>query len=222
MEDNIVSLCTDKGIKKEYKIDNYLDGGAYGDVYKLDDNTCIKLMSNIFYFSDEVVRIVKHLKLDKFYEIYDLLYDSHGYFCGYTMKYYPKGEIDILQMPTSYTLDNLYELHKSFDKLSDNNVLVSDCYHENVILNDSGLTIIDVDLFRRETNISQENYYNLMYLFRDLYHVELNKMDYPRKDREYILGGLFDEKAEIEAVEKKLVRYKYPIDYVKDCYRGNC
>ena len=222
MENYAISLYTDTGVKKEYNIDNYFDEGEYGYIYKLDDNTCLKLFSDNFFFDDTVLRVIKSMKLNNFYEIYDLLYDCYKNFCGYTMKYYPSEDINIVDMPTSYTLDNLYGLYKSFERLSDNCIVAYDCYNNNIIINNSGLTVIDVDLFYREANKRRENYYNLMDLFKILYHNELRKLGYPMEDREKILDSLFNEKKDITQVEKKLIKYKYPIDYIKDCYRGKC
>ncbi len=223
MYNYVMSLYNDKGIKKDYVMDNYVNGGAYGDVYKIDDDTCIKIISSCFYLSDAAIKVIRQLKLKRFYEIYDLLYDSSKHFVGYTMKYYPSEDIEIIKMPTSYTLDNLYELYQSFERLSDNYILTSDCYHENVIINSTGLTIIDTDFFQQcDDDVRIKNYDNLLYLFRSLYYKELRKLDFPTTDREYILDYLFNQNDDFKSVEKKLVKYKYPIDYINDCYRGKC
>ena len=46
-----------------------------------------------------------------------MLYDETNTFVGYTMKYYKPEKIDILTMPTDYTLENYQKIYNSAKKL---------------------------------------------------------------------------------------------------------
>ena len=226
MDDYIISFYNDQKEKKNYKINDYFDCGSYGYIYKLDNNQCLKLFNDNFYFQSNILKIIKDLKLDNFYQIYDLLFDEENQFCGYTMKYYQSKDIDILTMPTEYTLDNLYRLYNSVKKLSEKKVTLFDCYYENTIIDEKNITIIDTDLFYIDDDISKSDmhFYNntqLLQLFKDLYQ----KAGIDHKDLyldDNLLNYIFNHNKNINEVEKKLIKYKYPIDYVRNVNRGSC
>ena len=220
MDDYIISFYNEKKEKKSFPINNYINAGEYGNIYKLDRNRCLKLFSDKFFFNDEVLKIIKKLKPENFYKIYDLLYDKDNHFCGYTMKYYQNKDVDITKMPTSYLLDNLYKLRNAFKLLSDNNILANDCCKENIIMDDKNITIIDADFFYLTDDNNNINYRILLNLFRELCHESLKMYDYDNYDIDNATEYLFDNHKDIKEVEKKLVRYKYPIDYFNDFMEG--
>ncbi len=218
MDNYIISFYNDEKEKKNYRIDDYFNCGEYGYIYKLGIDKCLKLFSDEFYFNDQVLKIIKNLNLDNFYKIYDLLYDKDNHFCGYTMKYYEEKDIDITKMPIGYTLDNLYRLRNSFIKLSENNILANDCCKENVIMDDKDITIIDTDLYYLTEDTNNINYNLLINLFKRIYHDSLKLYGYDNYDIDYFLNNLFDK--DISTTEKKLIRYKYPIDYFNNFLKG--
>ena len=116
--------------------------GLYGIVYKIGKDKCLKYITNDSKSNPEVIEEIMKLDLESFYKIYKLLYDRDGYFSGYTMKYYYSEDIDILIMPTDYTLDNFARIERDVKKISEKNILVDDLHIENVILNRNEFIII--------------------------------------------------------------------------------
>ena len=165
------------------------------------------------------MRIIRKLNLDNFYKIYDLLYDENNHFSGYTMKYYKSEDIDILAMPTNYTLENLYRIHNSFKALTNRHINAFDCNSDNIIMDNKNITVIDSDIYYIDDEISKEelaldNDKILMDLFKSLYYEKLRILGYTLIDCEYMLGELFDENKGLSNTEKRLVKYKYPLDYI--------
>ena len=227
MEDYFITLYNDKSEKREYPINNYFDTGACGFIYRIDNDKCLKLLSDDLYFDPSIIKVMKKLKLENFYKIYDILFDEKNNYFGYTMKYYQKEDINILNMPIDYTLDNLYKLFNSFKKLNKNNIYAYDCSAGNVIMDSKNITVIDADLYffynkNENKELVEDNYNILMNLFKYLCYKELKELGYLLEDTNYVLSDLFDENKEISHVEKKLIKYKYPIDYFNDFYKGKC
>ncbi len=216
--------CNGKRIKYD-TTDKLGEGLIYSDVYKISDEVCLKVFKTI---SDDinfdVLSLIKDLELSHFYIIYDFLFNKTGKFNGYTMKYYPGKTIDILTMPTSYTLDNFSSIYNSILKLTDNGIVVSDLHSGNVITDENNITVIDADLYYKlcfidKIKLQYKNISALIYLFKDLYFESLDEF---HKDCDVnacvsTIRNLFEpmNALNIDKVYKKLTRYKYPIDYIK-------
>ena len=111
--------------------------------------------------------------------------------------------------------------------LSKAKIYAFDCDSHNVIMNSKNITVIDTDIyyFRKEDNknkIYEDNYEILLNLFKSLYYEKIKLLGFSNKDIVDLLDYLFDEHKQLNSVEKKLIKYKYPIDYVNDFYRGRC
>ena len=94
-------------------------------------------------------------------------------------------------------------------------------------MNSKNIIVIDADIYRfynqdEYTELVEDNYFILMNLFKYLCYDELKKMDYLLEDCKYVLNDLFNDKEGIKNTEKKLVKYKYPIDYFNDFNKGRC
>lgn len=201
--------------------------GSTGSVYRFSNQRCIKIYNEALNkkFITEIKKIRK-LKLNKFYEIYDILYNSKGEFKGYTMKYYKSTDLNMLTMPTDYLLENLYDLLKSFAVLSSNGLKSRDLNRNNVIVNNSGIYVIDIDDYVAEEDVSrsilfEENTEEVIKLFEDLMAFSivkyfekpsLLKRKYIEENR--VLFSL-DNPLNADNIPKKLVKYKYPIDYFR-------
>lgn len=205
--------------------------GSTSKVYRLSLDKCVKIYNEACNekFSKEI-KMIRDLNLMNFYKIYSLLYNKNGDIAGYIMKYYHKEGINLLIMPTDYLLDNLNILLKSFAILSDNNIRCCDLHRNNVILNTSGIYVIDADdyLFEEETSKStllSENTEEVVKLFEDLMALSISryfgkpcisKGKFIREN--YNLFSLNDS-TRTDGIFKKLVKYKYPIDYFKSKVR---
>ena len=220
MDGYSVILFNENNEKKHYPIDHYCVDGTYGYVYRIDDDTCIKLFSDDFSFDLSIIKTVRDLKLTNFYQIYDILFDSDNHYSGYTMKYYQSEDVDIIKMPTSYTLDNLYRLYDAIEKLTKKGIYAYDFDVHNVIMNNKDITAIDVDIYyyydeAKKEQLAKDNYKLLLHLFKALYYEKIKMLGFSFQDNEDLLNYLFDENKEISNIEKKLIKYKYPIDYIR-------
>lgn len=201
--------------------------GSTGTVYRLSKDRCVKIYNEPLNknFTLEIKKI-RRLKLSNFYEIYDLLYNKKGELAGYIMKYYKKDDINLLTTSTDYLLDNYTTLLKSFNTLAQNNIRAYDLYCYNSIINSNGVYIIDIDDYYYEKAtpkyiICEENTERVVKLFHDLTAQSILKyFDEPCMQ----MGKYLEENKNLfsidnllyaDSISKKLVKYKYPIDYFK-------
>ncbi len=216
----IMKFYDETGKRKDYYVRHPFNSGRYGAVYEIDGKTCLK---NFYSGNDlEIVSVLKDirdLKLDNFYEIYDLLFDINGELCGYTMKFYQDDDIDIMSMPTDYTIENLRKINASLKRLSEKKICAIDLKYHNTIMQSDKIIIIDTDLYYRstcdESKIYERNKDALYRMFASLYYATLTKkyLITPNDDF-YDLRVLFNQDDDIDMICKKLSRYKYPIDYI--------
>lgn len=173
---------------------------------------------------EDVFNIIRELKPKNIYTLGDLYYNkSLTRILGYLSEYYSKEDINILTMPVDYTFDSLCSIYNSFVLLSEHNIWVSDVGQQNVILNNNGITIIDTDFYyintyRNKSAIKQSNMYALRELFTCIYINSLTEVDAGKRvrmadkiERLFMPVDTFG----VEPVIKKLIKYKYPIDYLQ-------
>ncbi len=204
-----------------YTVDKSINGGNCGRIFKLDENTLLKYFIRGEY-DEAAFKTIMNMNLDNFYKIYKLLYNSEGKFVGYTMKSYKDENIDILTMPTDYTLDNLIKLSNSVKRLSDNNILINDMREGNSVMDSNNITIIDIDLYKKVNNIdiydlSNLNKKYLFHLFAGLYFKSLCTYHDAFKSDNLVIDSLFNGENDTSDICKRLVKYKYPIDYIYEC-----
>ena len=207
---------------------NKIGGEEKTNVYKISNNTCLKINKSADGIDLETLMLLKSLNLKNFYEIYDLYYNQKGKPKAYTMKYYENEEIDILTEESPYTINNLYSLLSSVNILNKNNILISDTHSENVILNKEKIIIIDADLYRinrffQKSSLEFRNVDALRCLFESLYINALKKYHseiYNELTIE-IIKNLFQlySSSQVRDTFGTLSIYKYPIDYIRSKVR---
>ena len=209
----------EKGNKQKYLVE-YINRGHFGNVYKLNDNTCLKEFIDPKISVDlNIIKIIKDLKLEAFYRVYQILFNHNQEFVGYTMEYYPEENIDILTMPTEYTIESMNKIIQSIKILTDLQILISDLREKNVIKNSNGITIIDTDNYAFFPELSKkelliENHEAVNRLYKELYIISL------LSHREYLQSGkypifeLFYHSNSFKEISKTLSKHKYPIDYI--------
>ena len=207
-----------------YRTNDRIGGEVCGNVYRINSDECIKkFKSKNMRIDKETLLLIQELGLENFCKINKFLYNKNRVIIGYLMKYYQSENIDILTMPTDYTIDNLYKLYNSVIKLSKNNVFISDMHTVNIIMNKNGITIIDYDLYVLNGYftgplLEYKNIYSLRYLFKEIYKEAL--VEYHKEYNSEISRCLIDcafemwTKEELDKTCKKLTKYKYPIDYI--------
>ena len=217
-------LFNENGEKVKFDVSNKIGGEVCGNVYRTSFDECLKVYVNSGLVDVEILKFIKELSLDGFYEIYDFFYNKSGKFKAYTMKFYKKEEIDILTMPIYYTLNNFFNLLESVDKLTLNNVFISDMHSGNVIIGSRNLVVIDTDLysfnkFFTRDELALKNRKALLYLFKELYIESIKKyhMEYRTFDCDEIIRNLFKYSGDNtgDILCKKLIKYEYPIDFIR-------
>lgn len=221
---------TKDGDKTEIKLGDYVNHGKSGEVYRLADiaNECIKIYRTSKFgtngVDDVILGIIKELKLKNYYEIYRLLYNETGDLAAHTMKYYPSADIDILAMPSEYTLNSLQNLYDSASILAANGIFTCDMHTGNVILGQNEIIVTDADKYFSvrtwdSTKLQAENVAALRYLFKSLFLSALKTYhpDIATLEVQKIIQGIFnlDNSLALERTCNKLSEYKYPIDYIK-------
>lgn len=209
--------------------------GSSGSTYKTSDGKTIKVWydTELSDVNAEIVKKIGNLKLGNYYRVLSLLYKrkkdmvSADNAIGYLYEYVKKDDIDILTMPVDYTIDNINELYKSVLILTKNKILADDLKHPgNAIMNKDGIIAIDVDYYTKDHYLSSKelrynNIRELEQLFVTLYLEAISKYHKNINNRipniSLKLNGLFElrYKEEVNAVSRKLSKYKYPIEYFR-------
>jgi len=203
---------------------NKIGGHQQGNIFKLSEDTCLKVYKNIDDIDLETLKLIKNLNLKNYYELYNFYYDKKGTFKASLMKYYKPEEIDILSEKAEYTKENLLALLSSVNILNQNHILISDTHSDNVILSKDQITVIDTDLYRlnrffTQSSLEKHNINALKYLFESLY-IEALKKYYPEYCSEIttaIIKNMFklNDEESVENTLNVLTQYKYPIDYIR-------
>ena len=148
------------------------------------------------------------------------LIKNHDIIEGYTYKYIPRDEINIVQEERYYTLDNVSDLLKLIEKFSYLRVLINDALSFNIITQKDRLVIIDPDSFNINYKKTYEEalIYNKKQLLEYIKSLYLNCFE--TKQREYYdtINKLFDFKIDqytdlCHEMAKRLV-FKKPIDAI--------
>ena len=104
--------------KIQYENENLIGTGSTSNVYKINDNRCIKVLNNKYDFNIEILDTIKNMQLENYYKIYNYLYNKNKKIKGYEIEYYKKSNINILNTSSEYTTYNFIRLYKSILKLS--------------------------------------------------------------------------------------------------------
>lgn len=208
---------------------NLLDRGSSAAVYKISDDVCLKKfypwsLEHLVLRSDEL-QVIKKLKLSNIYEVYEFLYNSKNDFAGYTMKFYQKEIMDLFLVETSFILDNFTSIDKSIIELAKHNICLYDMHGSNAIINNNGITLIDVDDSHFDYSSSVDdiisiNREQVSRILKDIFYESLKlfyRYDYVKLYDERVILEL-SRKYGIYGIDflcKELEDYKYPIDYVK-------
>lgn len=215
----IIKLYNEQDQKIVFNNPRIIDSGTSGTLYRLDEGRILKYITSNYHFDVSAIKDINKMNLPNFGRIYEFLYDSNYQFSGYIMEYYKQEIFDILTASTKYTLENLHWIINSINTLSKKGILVDDLHDGNVILSNDMIHVIDYDMYKHNYLTSSElakyNYDQVMYLFRCLYMGALAEYHKELTNNSQRINELFNLHISPNEIVKKLVRYKYPIDYVK-------
>jgi len=197
--------------------------GINGRIYRtsdefIDDDLCIKLLNIGAVIRLEELKVIMGMDLENFYKIYRILYNRWHQPKAYITKYYQPEDIDILTVPTEYTLDSFNILYNQSIKLSQAGIVIDDLHTGNIVFTQNGIIVLDVDNYYFGTIITRQrivtkNQGAINYLFKSLYIDALERHHYSPDN--YDVKQLFPPYQRPETLQKTLKRYKYPIEYFK-------
>ena len=207
-----------------YNIDKVMARGSHAKVYRISDNVCLKKFNILPYkYDTEMFKRFMELDLANFYKIYELYYNKKGKIDGYTMEYYQDSVDNIIDIPTEYILDNFSTILNSINRLSNEGIQVNDLIPINFIYGKDKITVIDIDNYKLKKDcdkgeLTVKNELALLKVIHELllanlvgyYGSDDNIGKYIRVTEDLFKSDKFSE------ISKKLVRYKYPIDYMID------
>ena len=202
----------------------YIGEGGCGNAYQLGNDKVIKIAdSRIDEVECDTLKTIQNLNLPNFYRLYDILFrEKSGLrtFAGTIASYHTRETVNIWMSPSSYIIESYEKLIEGAIKLGEKGIRMKDVFG-NFIVNKSGITIIDVDLYSQTDKPMIDN--NLFVVNGDLFSSLLRKnfMDYCGisniKLLDRALREFFDKN--VDSMHKKdfvktLSKYPTPFDYL--------
>ena len=209
--------------KLELENMKYLSQGDYWEVSYNDEiilkeyfgftNNSYRIKENIF----DILKSIDDKHLIELYDIYTaknkikiffgkILQSQFKVDC-YTAKYYSDNSVNALNEPKEYLLENLFELQKLFNILTENNICTKDVKRANTIIGKEGIVIIDPDLFyipKEKENVALINQLNLLNLFKSICLASIDT----KRDLDSILKYLEKEVLDFNLTEKTDISYE--------------
>lgn len=209
--------------KLELENMKYLSQGDYWEVSYNDEiilkeyfgftNNSYRIKENIF----DILKSIDDKHLIELYDIYTAknkikiffgkLLQSQFKVDSYTAKYYSDNSVNALNEPKEYLLENLFELQKLFNILTENNICTKDVKRANTIIGKEGIVIIDPDLFyipKEKENVALINQLNLLNLFKSICLASIDT----KRDLDSILKYLEKEVLDFNLTEKTDISYE--------------
>lgn len=214
------------------KIGDYLDEGYYGIAYRYDTDKVIKIQEFAGTANQyEVVSAIKNLHLPNFYRLFDVLYNEKcglRTFKGTISQYYSEVDIDLWTERSEYSIESFLGLFDSVVTLGRNDILIDDLHLRNAILGSLGITIIDVDDYLKVDGAVGDSLVleNLRMLktnfFCGLLTSHFLKSHAFTIERADLLKSIYELVNTSDVLDKDtfcktLSKYKYPIDWLKNC-----
>lgn len=199
-----------------------IGGGLFANVYLLNGYAFKEIDFPLGKLSTKALELIKNIKHPNLYKIKDLFYSSNKLEClaAYSMEYYLEDNINILIMPTEYTLDNLYDLRELAIVMAKNNIYMQDLHAGNMIMQGNRIILIDRDNdYYADGNYKNILYHNISEIilgFACSYHQQFELMNKNNESffnsYENIISSLAD--CTYDEFAKTLSLYKRPIDYI--------
>ena len=213
-------------------LSNYINSGEYGDIYRYNENQCIKIYKNKefkikFFLTVYLYNYLKEITSDNIVTINELLFKDNKYMFqadAYIMEYYKEFYQSILLTPSDYLIENLEKLLILSKELSKRYIILDDLKKDNTIFTKDKIVLIDNEHYILNRNISQREIFhtnnsNRPCLFNQLLLKELRKY-YNSQTSAIYTDKLFPVTTRsttiVNTLTKRLNRYKRPIDYIND------
>ncbi len=144
-----LKLYNDSNNKVSINVDekNKIGNGIYATVYLINGYAFKKFKCPLSRLEKRAFFTIKDIEHPNLYKVKDIFYDSNTleWLVAYSMKYYVNDNVNILTMPTEYTLDNLSDLRELAIILANKHISISDLHTGNVIMQNDRIILIDRD-----------------------------------------------------------------------------
>ena len=128
-------------------------------VYKFDINYRYHMRKKNFEMLKEK-NIPNLVKLMDYYFQFDQKINSILPMDAYTMKMVKGKKIDLIDMDRNYMKNILEQLEETLKCLSNEKILIGDAHKDNIIFNENGVTLIDLDQFIKMGLYSKKGIYD--------------------------------------------------------------
>lgn len=152
-------------LSKSRTDNNILGNGAFGTVYRFNQDTCFKILYTTVK-NQTVLKLMRTLPLEGIVNIKDFI-DKSGNIIGYTMDLINKEDINLLTVDINYLIQSYLKLKKDIILLSNEHIRAIDLYPRNIIISNNGIRLVDLDLYKFEysNDLLMNNSWSLKYLF---------------------------------------------------------
>ena len=122
-------------------LNNFINNGEFGNVYRYNENQCIKIYNNKefkikFFLTVYLYNYLKEITSDNIVTINELLFKDNKYMFqadAYIMEYYKEFYQSILLTPSDYLIENLEKLLILSKELSKKHIILDDLKKDNTI-----------------------------------------------------------------------------------------
>ena len=221
-----------KVIIDESILNNFINNGEYGNVYRYNENQCIKIYNDKefkikFFLTTYLYNYLKEISSANLVSIDELLFKDNKYMFqadAYIMEYYEAIYQNILLVPSDYLIENLEKLLILSKGLSKKHIIIDDLKKDNTIFTEDKIVLIDIEHYILDRNISQReiskiNNSTISCLFNQITLNELKKY-YNSQIGTIYANKLFPvtsrSDTQVKVLSKRLSGYKTTLDYIKE------
>ena len=211
-------------------LNNFINNGEFGNVYRYNENQCIKIYNNKefkikFFLTVYLYNYLKEITSDNIVTINELLFKDDKYMFqadAYIMEYYKEFYQSILLTPSDYLIENLEKLLILSKELSKKHIILDDLKKDNTIFTKDNIVLIDLEHYILDKSISQKEIFKInnsiiSCLFNQMTLNELNNYYNNQIGRNYA-NKLFPVTSrsykQVKVLSKRLTNYKCIIDYI--------
>ena len=218
-------------------LNNIISHGECGTVYRLSDDLCFKkydrtFTTKNFRINQKIVDLLNSIDNDNIVEIIDILFNQkqnyHYIADAYIMKYYLEKYKNILELPTTYLLENVENILDLSRKCSDLNIRFGDLKAANTIYTKDKVVLLDPDLYDTPFYMSSKELIKINNSIISGFFNELILNSLNTNYQEFLTSNnlfaysfsfklfpiITNANRTIKILEKKLKGYDRPIDYV--------
>ena len=218
-------------------LNNVISHGECGTVYRLSNDLCFKkydrtFTTKNFRINQKIVDLLNSIDNDNIVEIIDILFNQkqnyHYIADAYIMKYYLEKYKNILELPTTYLLENVENILDLSMKCSNLNIRFGDLKDANTIYTKDKIILLDPDLYDTPFHISTSELIKINNSIISGFFNELVLNTLNTNYQQFLADNdlftysfsfkLFpitvNANRTMKVLEKKLKGYARPIDYV--------